>query len=363
MRKIKRSKVLILGVFTYLIFQISLVFAGNNIQTLALETGELKAKLTTKGILIREEILINSDESGKLERIYDEGEKVKKSEEIASIYKNKNVEKINLDLKEINEDIISTIKELESENNDISKELKENQLQTKKEQKKILESKKENLISNVKTDISGIISYKYDGKEEEYNLEKLEKISKEDIESEDNNYKEIKSNNSIKKGEPVARIINNYITYLAICVNEEEAKNFSIGQSVKISFKDEEIDGKVDKIQKNNSDIVIILKISTQNVGIYDTRVEEFDIIYKQIEGLKIPKSSVKVVDDKKGVYVINQQTQDVEFIELKGIEYEDEEFIFINYYKNNIDGIKTVNLYDEIILKPNVINKNIKMK
>ena len=33
------------------------------------------------------------------------------------------------------------------------------------------------------------------------------------------------------------------------------------------------------------------------------------------------------------------------------------------SYYQNNIDGIKTVELYDEIILKPNNINKNIKIK
>ncbi|MGL4913749.1 MAG: HlyD family efflux transporter periplasmic adaptor subunit [Romboutsia sp.] len=363
MIKIKRSKVLILGVFIYLIFQISLVFAGNNVQTLTLETQELKANLTTKGVLIREEILINSDESGKLERIYDEGEKIKKSEEIASVYMNKNVEKINSELEKIKKEITSIIKELESENNNISKELKESQLKTKKEQRKILESKKENQIFNVKTDISGIISYKYDGKEEKYNLEKLEKISKEDIEKEENDYKEIQSNNSIKKGEPVARIINNYATYLAISVDEEESKNFSVGQSVKIVLKDEEIDGKVDKIQKNSSDIVVIFKITTQNVGIYDTRVEEFDIIYKQIEGLKIPNSSIQIVDEKKGVYVINEQTQDPEFIELQGIEYEDEEFVFIDYYKNKVNGTHTVSLYDEIILKPNVINKNIKMK
>ena len=40
-----------------------------------------------------------------------------------------------------------------------------------------------------------------------------------------------------------------------------------------------------------------------QNILNKGTEDKEFDIIYKQIEGLKIPKSSIKVVDEKEGVY------------------------------------------------------------
>ena len=172
-----------------------------------------------------------------------------------------------------------------------------------------------------------------------------------------------KDNNIVKEGDPVAKVVNNYVTYLAICVSKKESKHFDIGNDIKISFNDEEIDGKVYKKYQNESDIVIIFKITNQNVEIYDTRVEEFDIIYKQIEGLKIPKNSIKTVDGKKGVYVVNKQTQDIDFVELKGIEYENDEFVFIDDYSNSIDGTKTVSLCDEIILKPNNINKNIKIK
>ncbi|MGL5311935.1 MAG: HlyD family efflux transporter periplasmic adaptor subunit, partial [Peptostreptococcaceae bacterium] len=65
----------------------------------------------------------------------------------------------------------------------------------------------------------------------------------------------------------------------------------------------------------------------------------------------------------KEGVYVINQENNKAEFVELKGIKYENEDFVVIDYYQNDIDGIKTVNLYDEIILKPNNINKNVKVR
>ena len=81
-----------------------------------------------------------------------------------------------------------------------------------------------------------------------------------------------------------------------------------------------------------------------------------------QIDGLKIPKKSIDEVDNQKGVYVLNQQTKKIDFVELKTIQYENDEFIFIDYYKNQREGIKTVDIYDEIILKPNIINTNIKL-
>lgn len=363
MKKIRRSKVLILGVFIYLIFQISLVFLSKNTKTLALEVEEFKATMKTKGIIVREEYVITSQENGILDLKFEEGDKVRKNETIACIKKDKKVDKIDKKINEANEEIKDITKSISESNNEIAKEIEENKLKNKKEEKKILQSEKEKGTSYIHTEMSGVVSYKFDNKEDKYTLDELKKITKNDIEKEENNYNQVKSNSTITKGEPVARIINNYESYLASCISKDESKNFVKGQNVKIVLNKEEIDAKVEQIEKNGSDVVVIFKITNQNVGIYDTRVEEFDIIYKQIEGLKIPKSSVKVVNEKKGVYVINEQTQDTEFIELKGIEHEDDEFIYLDYYKNNIDRAKTVNLYDEIILKPNAINKNIKMK
>ena len=78
---------------------------------------------------------------------------------------------------------------------------------------------------------------------------------------------------------------------------------------------------------------------------------------------MKVPKQSIEEVNNQKGVYVLNQETKKVDFIELKTIQYENDEFIFIDYYKNQKEGIKTIDIYDEIILKPNSISKNIKIK
>ena len=159
------------------------------------------------------------------------------------------------------------------------------------------------------------------------------------------------------------RLINNSNNYVATYLTKEELDKLEVNQSIKLSNGNIELDGIVYTIFDEGDNFIAIFKINDQNMGIYDTRVEEFDIIYKQIEGLKIPKSSIKVVDEKEGVYVINEENKTTNFVELKGVDYEDEGYKYINYYNNKVDGIQTVDLYDKIILKPNIININMKIK
>ena len=52
-----------------------------------------------------------------------------------------------------------------------------------------------------------------------------------------------------------------------------------------------------------------------------------------------------------------------IDFVELNGVTYEDDEFKYIDYYKNQVNEIDTVDLYDKIILKPNFINTKMKIE
>ncbi|MCC0683349.1 hypothetical protein KGF42_02945 [Clostridioides sp. ZZV15-6383] len=156
---------------------------------------------------------------------------------------------------------------------------------------------------------------------------------------------------------------NDQNSYLSTYISKEDSKNFEKNQNVVIEHNKQKIDAKVYKIYKNNNKIMIKLKISNQIVANQDTSVEEFDIIYNQMECLKIPKTSIKTKDNKRGVYVIDEQSQSVKFVILEGITYENESSVFVDYYKNDINGVTSVNLYDKIILRPNSINTNIRIK
>ncbi|CED94578.1 HlyD family efflux transporter periplasmic adaptor subunit [Romboutsia ilealis] len=361
-RKIKYSRLFIIIIFAYILLQISINIIGKNIDTLVIESETVELKVSAKGLIIRDEYLIRSNQSGIIKSMVNNGEKLKKGDALAAIYSNsKNLEENKSKIVQLNKEIDELETEYENSKSDISKELINVKIKNKKEQRVVLNDENNKNINYLNITTSGVVSTKYDGYEDIYTLDKLENLTSKDIEDAENNYKELDiENTSIKESEVVARIIQSDYSYIAICTKDDDI--FEDNQKVEIVFDSENIQGNVEKIYRNGNDNVVIFKISNQNVEIYDTRVKEFDIIYKQIDGLKVPKQSVKEKNDQKGVYVLNQETKKVDFIELKNIQYEDDEFIFIDYYKNQKEGIKTIDIYDEIILKPNSINKNIKI-
>lgn len=405
-RKIKHSKVFLIGIFAYIIINGITVFIGKNIDTLVVSNEKIEEYITTKGLLIRDEYIINSTMTGNIEAYFKEGDKVKNLDKVAYVY-NDNIDEENFkELESLEKEVIQ-IEEgqssiIKADVDKVNKEIEKNKdnIQTKliqgklgiskevveleeyiKDKNKLLKSdlnskpiinKKEeiNKLSNkieknsdiLQTNKSGIISYKFDGNESKYNIDNISELNIDDIEYTENEYIDILNEGVIKHGQPIARIINNIKQYLAIVVEENEIMNFKENNSVIIRDKNNQINAKVHNIYTKNDKNVVVFEISEQNIEINDTRVAEFDIIYKSIEGIKIPKSSIVKKDNVEGVYIVSE-TGSAKFIEIKGTSYENEEFIVIDYYKNEIEGVKTIDIYDEIILEPKKVKNGFAVK
>ena len=405
-RKIKHSKVFLIGIFAYIIINGITVFIGKNIDTLVVSNEKIEEYITTKGLLIRDEYIINSTMTGNIEAYFKEGDKVKNLDKVAYVYNNnideanfKELESLEKEVIQIEEgqssiikaDVDKVNKEIEKNKDNIQTKLIQGKLGISKEvveleehikdknkllksdlnSKPIINKKEEiNKLNNkieknsdiLQTNKSGIISYKFDGNESKYNIGNISELTIDDIEYTENEYIDILNEGVIKHGQPIARIINNIKQYLAIVVEENEIMNFKENNSVIIRDKNNQINAKVHNIYTKNDKNVVVLEISEQNIEINDTRVAEFDIIYKSIEGIKIPKSSIVKKDNVEGVYIVSE-TGSAKFIEIKGTSYENEEFIVIDYYKNEIEGVKTIDIYDEIILEPKKVKNGFAVK
>ena len=405
-RKIKHSKVFLIGIFAYIIINGITVFIGKNIDTLVVSNEKIEEYITTKGLLIRDEYIINSTMTGNIEAYFKEGDKVKNLDKVAYVY-NDNIDEENFkELESLEKEVIQ-IEEgqssiIKADVDKVNKKIEKNKdnIQTKliqgklgiskevveleehiKDKNKLLKSdlnskpiinKKEeiNKLNNkieknsdiLQTNKSGIISYKFDGNESKYNIDNISELNIDDIEYTENEYIDILNEGVIKHGQPIARIINNIKQYLAIVVEENEIMNFEENNSVIIRDKNNQINAKVHNIYTKNDKNVVVFEISEQNIEINDTRVAEFDIIYKSIEGIKIPKGSIVKKDNVEGVYIVSE-TGSAKFIEIKGTSYENEEFIVIDYYKNEIEGVKTIDIYDEIILEPKKVKNGLVVK
>lgn len=352
MKKIKYSRLFILGVFIYLIFKGITLLIGLNTSVLVIEGNFYTMKVKEKCIIIRDEYLIKSDTSGTISLLADNHEKVQKSQKISIVYNSS----VDNSLNEKISNLKAEIKDLEQEDNS----LKIGILSAKKEELNILEEKIKSNTTNYYASTSGIISYKYDNNENKYNSESLSNLTKEDIDNASNNYITTAINNKkIKNGTTIARVINNNNCYIAFATTEDN-KLFNKGDSVKIEIKNDKIDGEIYEIYDKKDYFIVVVKITQQNLGIYDTRVEEFDIIYRQMEASRIPKESIVKEDNKTGVYVINEENNKPEFVEIKGISFEDDTYVYVDFRSNEVSGVNTVKLHDRIILNPNFINKRI---
>ena len=394
--RLKYNRIILLFIFIYIVSNVVILLGKTTTKTLTLKNEMVEESFNKKGLIIRDEYVINSNFDGKVEYYLKDGDRVKKKEDIACVYSNeisdddlkslKNIkndissiengdtafikkdigninkeisllsQKLQIELLNENIDVYGQIEKInkliDDKNLLINSDLNDKSLKNKQVQEKEVTNLIDKNTEVFKSKNSGVVSYQFDGNEEKFNFDNINQIKIKDIEGTKNNYKDISKEKKLDKGEPIARIINNLKQFVAISCNEEEIKKIKIGQKIILSSDIEKINSKVYDIYKEGKQYIVILEISEQNVEIYDTRIKEFDIIYKSIEGLKVPKKAVVNSDGKKGVYVVSE-TGDAKFVELKGTLYESEEYIVIDHYKNDINGVNTIKIYDEIILNP----------
>ena len=208
-RKIKHSKVFLIGIFAYIIINGITVFIGKNIDTLVVSNEKIEEYITTKGLLIRDEYIINSTMTGNIEAYFKEGDKVKNLDKVAYVYNDnideenfKELESLEKEVIQIEEgqssiikaDVDKVNKEIEKNKDNIQIKLIQGKLGISKEvveleeyikdknkllksdlnSKPIINKKEEiNKLNNkieknsdiLQTNKSGIISYKFDGNE------------------------------------------------------------------------------------------------------------------------------------------------------------------------------------------------------
>ena len=342
--KIKYTNLFILIVIVYILAQIIIWAIGYFTKTQVLEIEHISLDIKETGLVVMDEYLIKSNEEGTVSYNVSPREKIQKDKSILTVNQSNQNDEISSQIKSLQDDI----KKLEQEKNSANSNI----ILNKKEQLKILESKRNNYFVDYKSPISGIVSFKYDDNFEK--LDQAEDIDENMLDSIENNFIDIKSeSHEVNPSDILLRIIDTNEAYIYIFTDKNIFKD---NQDVDIIINGEKVRGMISKIYEN----VVIIKIMEQNMSIYDTRVGEFDIIYNQMEALRIPRQSIVTEDNKQGVYVINEESNKPEFVELKGISFEDDEYIYIDFRSNEKSGVDTVNLHDRIILKPNFINKRI---
>ena len=413
--KVNRKKIVMYIVLALIIMYLTYavyLLVKQPTDKVTVENGTLYLEETDIGYIIRDEQVVkgNNYKNG-MERIKNEGEKTAKGDSIYRYY-SKNEDKLKEQIAEFDNKVQEALKGQEGTlTSDIKlSEIKllENQLDEKiallnttSDISKITEYKKEinDLVSKkakltgessaagsylkqlynqrakleeqlnsgaeyIKAPESGIVSYKVDGLEETLTPNNFSTINKEFLEN-----LKLKTGQLIVTNDECGKIIDSSKCYIATISNSEQAKQAQIGDSVKVRLSN----SKVIKAtitytsQESEEETLIILEINKQISELANYRKISFDLIWWNETGLKVPNQAI--VEENGFNYVVRNRAGYLDKILVNVTRKNDKYSIVTNYstdeLKNlgfsstDIQKMKSISIYDELILNPDLSKAN----
>ena len=408
----KKKKLIIISIIsiliiTYLIYTIYLLIKQPS-DVFTVEEGNVYQEETNIGYIIRNEQVVKGENyKNGIQQIKAEGEKAAKGEAIFRYY-SQNEDNLKEEIAKLDEEIQqamvsqeailklsgfeSDVKLIENQIDELVELLNKTSDLTdleeyRKEMSELVE-KKANIIgeksnsgsylkqlqdkrSNLENQLnsgaeyinapeSGIVSYKVDGLEETLNPNNFSTLSKEFLEE-----LNLKTGQIIATSDEEGKIINNFEAYIATISKSEEAKKSKVGDNVKIRLpNNKEIDAEITYISKENEEeILLILKIDKQIEELTSYRKISFDLIWWSHSGLRVPNKAIAEQDGLK--YLVRSRAGYLSKILVK-VEYQNDRYSIVSNYdpeelrelgftESQISSTKTLSVYDEIILNPDL--------
>lgn len=370
------------------------------------EQGKISQTESVIGFVIRDEEIIESEEiKGKLVGIKNEGERVSVGETVFR-YKAANEEELNNKINELNNQIQEAMKgqteifssDIKALENQIDTKLNEvqheNNLQEIREHKADINAyitKKAkiagelspsgsyiNNLINERTDIenqlknnsqyenatiSGIVSYRVDNLEETLTPDSFDTLSIKKLDELD-----LITGQIVTTSDTKGKVINNFECYIAISSNTEEAKKAEVGDKIEVRLSaNQEIPAKVEYIKEEDDCRLIILKITRGVEYLTNYRKISLDIIWWEEEGLRVPNSSLiyenglsYVIRTRAGIMhkilvEVEKENKDYSII----TNYSTEELKKMGFTAEQINSMRKISIYDEILVNPNINELN----
>lgn len=406
--RIKLGSILI--VLFLLLYIPSVIFwvYGKNVSTDIVRMGDIQDSVNLEAIIVRDEVVLNSPIGGKCIKEINEGEKAMVNGRIATVL-NQSSEKLLEDLKALDVKIIDAQKkrnenlelfsdDLKKLENEIEEKLKEvikigntNELskstQLKKEVDELIQKKatiagslskpdshiqsllneKSNLqrrinenTRDIRTSISGVVSYTIDGYEDTLKPDIISELTPKDVEKvEERGIQKNLEEVGVEQGKPFAKIITDVDYYLIMSLDSKLAKDYKIDDDLQIRLN--ELGKVVSGIvfyRSNNMDgkSILAVKVSNSLSETANMRKLNVDLIKKSFSGLKVPLRSLRNIDlENKTAELCLVKADRARYVKVE-IVGKNEEFAIIK----NMDLSKTdskngysVSLYSSYIVNP----------
>lgn len=402
--KSKKTKKIIIGIIVVIavVYGVFMVYKliKNPSNTFIVENGTISEEETVSGYIIRDEEVIEEKNKKTIIKIKEEGQRVAKGDSVFRYYSDKEGElesKIaELDGKiqavlENEENLLPNDKKLlESQiENELDKVNEQNEISKLSEYKKTISSyitKKAKIIGEnspsgsylkglieertsyeeklkqeseyITAPSAGMVSYKIDGLEKVLTTDNLNTFNKQFLQDLD-----LKVGKAIASSDVTAKIVNNYNNYIVFNSNSQEAKNAKVNDKVNIKVQnDEAIVAKIQNIiEEDDGSRTIAISVEKNIEELLSYRRISLDIIWWSASGYRVPNSAIKEIDNV--TYVVRNRNGYLNKMAVKVLKkgedysivdsYSRDELLNLGLSSKKISDLKTLTLYDEILLNP----------
>lgn len=330
--------------FAIVIFIVAAAMVGYGIKYVATPLGTVDAVVTDeeksisgKGVIIREEQVYYANGSGTVYYNVTEGSRVSKDTLVSTVYSgsvnsdvlkelhnlDRKIEKASHIREEYASDIISVESEIASRSADIINSAEDNDIAsitqykddinrlrqgediTRIDRVKELQYQKGELEKAIGSDkseihasISGVFTTYLDNLEGELRPDAAETYTADYIKSLDLGEREDKSKTEVNSGDPVCKVVNNHVWYVAVPIEADKLNKIEKNTPVQVRFKNmanEKIKGSIDYIGEadENGLSVVMVKCPSYFESAYSYREADIDIIFENYTGYKVPIHAV----------------------------------------------------------------------
>lgn len=346
--------------------------------------------LNITGLIIRNETLVKSQSGGVMHFIASDGSRVAKDGVIANIYDNEsasitltNIDSVNTKITDIEEmlsyndleaadlDMVnsrvqksldSMIVSVSGGNYNNYSECKENllsslnrrqiamgetadfssQLAALKSELATLSASLPAAKGTIKAEKSGYFVSKTDGYEQTLTTDILDTLTPEKLDS-------VKAEQT--PADVIGKIVSDYEWYIAAKVSINESLKYKEGDSLIIytsvkSYPQMPVTVKKINISESSSSAVLIFECSDMNSELASMRSGPMTVVKKEYSGLKVPKNALRVVDSKRGVYVLTGMQ--IKFVEVN-VLFSNDSYIIC---EKQTEDENVLRLYDEVVTR-----------
>lgn len=359
-------------------------------------TTEVNESFQVKGIVSREETILNTQKSGAVSYLIQNGDKVAKDSVVAQMYPSEEdianmakAERLEAELKVVEESQTAGAttgtqstalnRQINSINNEYVTALQDHdisslynlknsflgafnrsqiafsdvenfnaRIEALKSEIATLRQRSGQSVSNVTSPVSGYFVNGVDGFESLINTEQAGKLTEDEI------------NQFFSMEKPAAddtltgKVITNAKWRYTAVVDSTNAAQLKEGKKYDLLFNsvsDETVSATVvsNGYDASKKTAVVVFETDILSDRLVKLRQEEAQVVLQSHEGIKIPKSALRIVEGEKGVYV--KFGQEMQF-KLVDIVYENDEYFVSDNKETEADRSKYVRVYDDVIVK-----------